>query len=71
MSWPRSEEFKVSYFLTDNGQWNRDLLSQFVFATVVAEIIKIFIPSNGMPYKVFWGLAADGEYSVKSGVALL
>ena len=31
----------------------------------------MFVPANAVSDKVFWALTADGEYSVKSGVALL
>lgn len=61
----------VSHFLLEYGQWNRTLLAQIVPDSIVEIISKLFIPANDMPDKMFWALSADGEYSVKSGVALL
>lgn len=66
-----TEEFKVSYFITNSGQQNRELLFQYIPSNVVIDILKVFIPSNSLEDKVFWSLPADGEYSIKSGVAFL
>ena len=68
---PGTEEVKVSHFLLENGQWNSNLLAQFVPSAIVPVISKMFVPVNPIPDKVFWALTADGEYSIKSGANLL
>lgn len=68
---PAFEDIKVSYFISSTGNCNYELLVQFVAVSIVDDICKFFITSNGVEDKIFWGLTTDGEYSVKSGVGLL
>ncbi|XP_010682145.3 uncharacterized protein LOC104897032 [Beta vulgaris subsp. vulgaris] len=68
---PNFEHLKVSFFISDSGNWNFDLLRQFVPMNVVKDIGSIFLPSNRVEDKIVWGLTADGEYSVQSGARLL
>lgn len=66
-----TEGIKVNYFINQDHQWDKSLLSQFIQWAISKVVANLFIPSNHILYKMFWALSPDGNYSVELCVELL
>lgn len=66
-----SRAIYVNFFINEGHSWNIQLLLQYVSADIVTSISGIFLPSDAILDKIVWGHSVDGEYSVKTGVALI
>lgn len=56
---------KVSNFIDNQGKWKKEALEKILPSNIVQDISNVHLSYNNLVDKMFWGFAANGEYTNK------